>query len=113
MQNGSFLRGNGILNINKFEVDTADTIFMTRFTSGQVQAVLYTAGGAGLVTIGSVSLPEGLPLIRVGIPIFAEGVVRSGAEILGGKTSSIPSSWSTMSDIGSGLYNSYGKGCQN
>jgi len=79
-------------------------------TSGRVQAAAYTVSGAGLTTIGTITLPEGAPLIGLGVPLLAEGLVRTGAEALGGDTSTIPSWWTILGDIGEGMYDAYG-GC--
>ncbi|MDF1615822.1 RHS repeat-associated core domain-containing protein, partial [Desulfurivibrio dismutans] len=79
-------------------------------TRGRVQATIYTASGATLIVIGAITSPEGAPLIAVGVPLLTEGVTRASVEALGGDTSSIPSWWAILGDIGEGIYEAH-RGC--
>lgn len=60
-------------------------------TSGQVWAVGKVVAGSGLIIVGTITLPEGAPLIAVGIPILADGSASSFVEfVLNGDTSAVP-----------------------
>ena len=59
-------------------------------TDGQAWAAGKVVGGTGLIVGGAVTLPEGAWLIRFGIPILADGIASSLAEVIGIDTSDVP-----------------------
>jgi hypothetical protein len=60
-------------------------------SSGKVWAVGKVVGGSGLIIIGTITLPEGAPLVGLGIPILADGAASSFIEFgLKGDTSAVP-----------------------
>lgn len=79
-------------------------------TSGEVQAAGYLIGGAGVTALVIMTSPEGAPLIGAGIPLLAEGIVRAGAESLGGDTANLPNWWGVLAEILEGLTKS-NEGC--
>jgi hypothetical protein len=109
MQDGSFLMGNGVWNINKFNVDIHDTIFMTSLpTPGEINAATTTLGGVSAIAVGIIT---GNPYaLGTGIPLLTEGLTLSSIELMGGDTIGYPNPWQILTGIVEG-YNKSTRQC--
>lgn len=84
------ISGPQIFNIFK-PTNFSNSTSGVNITSGQFWAAAKVGGGLALIAGGALTLPEGAPLIALGIPTVADGGASALVEfVLGGDTSAVP-----------------------